>query len=397
MRLGQVNKNLYYYKTHESEIWRDAEEIEYDTYDYDRAWVDDPNSVEGDIRTGAVTGWKVYVYMNVEGRMKWRVADIVEAQLGGCVVRRDTVGYARAICLEGGTIDACGSHLVNLNLSFSEGYYICKNTDALNEFKWEWVLANEYEYDTYKLPHDTTGRVLKGRVTNGYYVWNGDKFEKVEGLDVAVGHICSERNIDQVFKYVVGNESPKVYKCLNSGWKQVDGSFSAHERMGYVIDADGNKDSVMAANSQIWMPKNLDIVVDSSYCYDDESKCAKCGRLYTWNAAKNACPEGWHLPDAKEWQTLINEVDFDALVTESGWGISMSLHGSDEYGFMAFPAGFRESDGTYDTDFRYAYFWSSTEDDNGKPYCFEFYYFSSIKQISRFEKDDALSVRCVLD
>ena len=406
VRPGQVNKNLYYYKAYESEIWRDAEEIEYDTYDYEnnRAWTADPTAVEGDIRKGVVTDSVIYVYMDVDHQMTWRVADIIEAQLGGCVANRDSVGYARAICLEGGPITACGSAQVDLTKRFMEGYYICHDTRGEDNPLWEWGLATPYEYDTYKLPHDTTGRVLKGRVTDNYYVWNGSKFDRVEGLDVAIGRACSERNIDQVVKYVVDEETPKVYKCQgveweDFGWRQVDGETPMENRTGYVVDADETQYPVFVdPKGQVWMSKNLDIEVDSSYCYDDDvNDCAANGRLYTWNAAKNACPEGWHLPDGAEYQSLKESVDFGYLVTKSNW-LSSYGAGSDEYGFMAYPAGFRRVDGTYGVSLNtsYAFFWTSSEY-NGHPECVLLNRGEFNVGANNFEKDEAISVRCVLD
>jgi len=37
-----------------------------------------------------------------------------------------------------------------------------------------------------------------------------------------------------------------------------------------------------------------------SFCYNDEESCATYGRLYTYAAAKQACPAGWHLPTRSE-------------------------------------------------------------------------------------------------
>lgn len=405
VRPGRVNRDHYYYNAFAGETWREADVIEYDTYDYEnnRAWADDPSSAEGDIRTGTVTGWKIYVYMNENGQMTWRIADIVEAQLGGCVAGRDSVGYAHAICLEGGSIDACGSHLVNLNIS--EGYYICHDTRGEDNPLWEWGLATLYEYDTYKLPHDTTGRVLKGRVTDkNYYVWDGSMFRIAGELDIAVGRNCSERNIDQVVKYVVDEETPKVYKCQDVGmedfgWQQIDGETPMENRMGYVVDADETQYPVFVdPKGQVWMSKNLDIEVDSSYCYNDEEKyCVEDGRLYTWNAARNACPEGWHLPDGAEYQSLKESVESGYLVTKSNW-LSSYGAGSDEYGFMAYPAGFRRVDGTYGVSLNasYAFFWTSSEY-NGQPECVLLNRGEFNVGANNFEKDEAIFVRCVLD
>lgn len=61
------------------------------------------------------------------------------------------------------------------------------------------------------------------------------------------------------------------------------------------------------------MAENLNYEMDNrdrygSYCYDDDpgdddpGNCDKYGRLYTWIAAMNACPEGWHLPSKVEFE-----------------------------------------------------------------------------------------------
>ncbi|WP_173475587.1 FISUMP domain-containing protein [Fibrobacter succinogenes] len=54
-----------------------------------------------------------------------------------------------------------------------------------------------------------------------------------------------------------------------------------------------NYESVSIGN-QVWMARNLNRDIGGSFCYDNDSlNCEKYGRLYTWKAAQNACPEGW--------------------------------------------------------------------------------------------------------
>ena len=89
----------------------------------------------------------------------------------------------------------------------------------------------------------------------------------------------------------------------------------------------------------------------SSFCYNNkESNCAKYGRLYTWNAAKKACPAGWHLPSKVEFEMLINLVGGKStagkvLKSKKGW--DYSDNGTDDFGFSALPAGDRISKGHY--------------------------------------------------
>ena len=59
-----------------------------------------------------------------------------------------------------------------------------------------------------------------------------------------------------------------------------------------------------------WMTQNLNVKVDSSWCYDDDPRnCEKYGRLYAWKAAKNACHslgKGWKLPSNEEWTNMVD-------------------------------------------------------------------------------------------
>lgn len=54
-----------------------------------------------------------------------------------------------------------------------------------------------------------------------------------------------------------------------------------------------------------WMAENLAYEVPESFCYKNESAyCEAFGRLYTFKAAKEACPDGWHIPTIGEWNLL---------------------------------------------------------------------------------------------
>lgn len=56
-----------------------------------------------------------------------------------------------------------------------------------------------------------------------------------------------------------------------------------------------------------WMAQNLNYEVPDSFCYKNESAyCEAYGRLYTFQAAVAACPDGWHIPTIGEWNLLFN-------------------------------------------------------------------------------------------
>ncbi|MBX2874668.1 MAG: hypothetical protein KTR30_21275 [Saprospiraceae bacterium] len=57
--------------------------------------------------------------------------------------------------------------------------------------------------------------------------------------------------------------------------------------------------------SMTWMAQNLNFEMAESKCkYDSDANCEAHGRLYTWEAATSACPDGWHLPSDDEWYLL---------------------------------------------------------------------------------------------
>ncbi len=159
---------------------------------------------------------------------------------------------------------------------------------------------------------------------------------------------------------------------------------------GWMVDPrDKQFYRVVTIGEQTWMAENLNYEVDSSFCYNDSVKyCEKYGRLYKWAAAvgkseeecgygntcglsgkiRGVCPEGWHLPDTTEWNTLFVEVAVnkywagEILKSQTGWSDfnDTSGNGTDAYGFSALPAGYGCGDG-YCREGRKAFFWSATE------------------------------------
>ena len=59
----------------------------------------------------------------------------------------------------------------------------------------------------------------------------------------------------------------------------------------------------------IWQTTNLDAFTENSYCYDDTQRyCQDHGKLYTWEAAQQAClsiGDRWRLPTNREWGKLM--------------------------------------------------------------------------------------------
>ena len=168
---------------------------------------------------------------------------------------------------------------------------------------------------------------------------------------------------------------------------------------------DGHIYRTVTIGNQVWFAENLSFKSDNSFpCGGDESNAPKFGRLYKWNAAMDAVPEGWRLPSKEDFEELLNFVSENsdeesgtALKAKDAWkddpdGCPM---GTDEFGFCALPAGRRMSDGKFVYMYKGAHFWTSTEIDEN--YAVRFGGTYSGEKFSCYEgyKEKSLSVRCI--
>ncbi|MCX6278554.1 MAG: fibrobacter succinogenes major paralogous domain-containing protein [Bacteroidetes bacterium] len=93
------------------------------------------------------------------------------------------------------------------------------------------------------------------------------------------------------------------------------------------------------------------------------------GVLYNWPSSLTACPTGWHLPTDAEWSTLTTNLGGEMVaggkLKEAGtthWQ-TPNEGATNESGFTALPAGYRDDDGTFYHVGNYGIWWSSTESD----------------------------------
>ena len=151
-------------------------------------------------------------------------------------------------------------------------------------------------------------------------------------------------------------------------------------------DRDEHEYKTVVIGTQTWMAENLNYYVpfcgmpvngigencagftehtESSVCVlpnhqyavqENNEYCDKYGRAYTWAAAMEACPDGWHLPSDDDWKILINYVNGDKtgiyiaannigagpkLKAKEGWDNNPKYpNGTDNYGFSALPGGY---------------------------------------------------------
>ena len=139
--------------------------------------------------------------------------------------------------------------------------------------------------------------------------------------------------------------------------------------------------------------------MDSAGTFSANGK--NCGYGRTCSPAypvRGICPEGWHLPDTTEWNSLFSSVGGKSIAgtilkSTSGW--RAGGNGTGDYGFAALPAGYYSYDNFY-FEGDYANFWCAAEGDGN--YCGIFLdYDKEDAYLSNGDKDTGFSVRCLQD
>jgi uncharacterized protein (TIGR02145 family) len=149
----------------------------------------------------------------------------------------------------------------------------------------------------------------------------------------------------------------------------------------FTDSRDGNRYKTIIIDSQTWMAENLKYEIPGKqitdgniwennsscdgWCYynnDKDSLGQIYGILYQMEAAKNACPAGWHLPSYAEWDVL-----YDLLIPNTGrklretgtqhWNISN--YSSNSTGFTALPGGIRMYNSAFKDVGKSGYWWSA--------------------------------------
>jgi uncharacterized protein (TIGR02145 family) len=158
-----------------------------------------------------------------------------------------------------------------------------------------------------------------------------------------------------------------------------------------VTDIDGNVYTSVTIGTQEWMSENLRTTKYSdgtaipnltnltwandttgAWCHADNDSSqyeAMYGKLYNWYAVNTnkLCPTGWHVPTDAEWTVLTDYLAADghsgaegnALKSTSGW--NSGGNGTDDYGWLGLPGGYRNYNGNFIYIGDDGYWWSSSQ------------------------------------
>lgn len=150
--------------------------------------------------------------------------------------------------------------------------------------------------------------------------------------------------------------------------------------------------TVKLKDGKRWMAQNLNFDIgEGCWFYDNDVKNGeKFGRLYTWEAALKACPEGWHLPSDEEWKNLISFYGG----TEKAYKYLIDGGSS---GFFALLGGYCGFDGDFINLGYDGYNWSCTEGASSHAYSYNFYIGDEDLGSYYNNKSLGFSCRCLQD
>lgn len=212
------------------------------------------------------------------------------------------------------------------------------------------------------------------------------------------------------------------------------GSEENEQKTGTIRDVEGNRYQIVKIGKQWWMAENLRVnkyrngewiinVTGSSswsnlsigaYCYYENNfnHAATYGNLYNWYAiqdSRNIAPEGWHVPTVDDWRTLEDYLGGNTsaggklkstgtLHDSSGLWFGLNEEATNESGFSAIPAGYRNNQGIFSGRDSSAYYWSSSvSDDATALYRSLFSNDPGFYGLDNGWKTAAYSIRCVKD
>lgn len=185
-----------------------------------------------------------------------------------------------------------------------------------------------------------------GAVRDEHHAWNGCTCTKCETVR------DEQHNWNACICKICGKVRDEQH--------DMEGDFCKTCGFGTYKDArDGKVYRTVKIGDQVWMAENLAYKTDIGKCWayeKDENNVAKYGYLYNYEAAENACPSGWRLPEIGEFEILLNR--FGGQGKEAFQ--QLIVGGSSSFSVLF--GGFRDvKNGVFHNLANLAIFWSSTK------------------------------------
>jgi len=296
------------------------------------------------------------------------------------------------------------------NDNFKEFLEFCKTANILfrtNLYTWinsnlNLILVENTLYKTYgSLRPSCTSKLIKSgtaEVGNKHFCAGN-----------AIHNKCGGKAYNPTRKDLKCENNILLAECTNKSQYNVEDQFCSCSIVGnygcknymlkdygkFTDSRDGNTYKTIVIGKQTWMAQNLDYNGKDGklgLCYGNASaNCITYGRLYSWEQAKIACPEGWHLPSDKEWASIMSGGFASEHMALNDWPNEGKP--SNESGFSAIPSGYGSSGRFNELGFLTAW-WSTKERSASEAVAWGIYDAASRNEFIQ-NKLDLFSVRCV--
>lgn len=216
------------------------------------------------------------------------------------------------------------------------------------------------------------------------------KYLRENDYDVGI-HKMSASVMDDVRRESSGKQNPVFQPLDVAGHDLGQFVFQLRNQNTFVDHRDGKVYRTVQINGLTWMADNLDYEVTkgSWYYLDDSNIGMSFGRLYTWESAIEACPEGWRIPSEEEWR------DLEAIFLDPEEVYNYLIKGG-ESGFYALLGGYRHTNGIYQDLGSMGHYWSATE--KGTSHACRYLFHSDRGKLLSYDvkKDFGFSCKCVM-
>lgn len=254
----------------------------------------------------------------------------------------------------------------------------------------------------------TSDNTTPGESIGLYWMINGESYRDTTTRNIKTSNpefVYEAKGIGSVTIYCYAYSKGYTNASASVSFDTIDPETSISGLEGETTLIDGKKFYVADIDGTTWMTSNLYNTQSGISFHLASVTDSFLGRYYTWEEARSACPEGWRLPTAQEWDALGDDacaLMVDATVLDKQmWPYWPNMPISNSKKFNSIPAGYVDRSGG-DKNVQgyksYAAYWTASEaEDDASLAQFRYIYSEDpkVQKKNGGKTSLALSVRCI--
>jgi uncharacterized protein (TIGR02145 family) len=191
--------------------------------------------------------------------------------------------------------------------------------------------VNNANFELKELKHLTHNSIIVHAEVNGtdspFDVWEKGICYSISSNPDLNDNLVKDISGTGQFYSSISGLSPSTTYYIRVYTKTEDGIFFSSQQsfktldVNYLTDSrDEQKYPIINIGSQSWFATNLNYKTSEGSFYfqnDSITYASEFGRLYSYEAALEACPAGWHVPTDDEWKALEIELGMLPISSDS--------------------------------------------------------------------------------